>query len=89
MFLAAFTRFRVWNSNEDLNMSATFLRLAVAVLRRTQKTGIIIIILFFFFYSCCSHLQHKACVKRSFHFSFLDSRQDSFDGGSARRKAAT
>jgi hypothetical protein len=42
-------------------------------------------------YYCCPHLEHRASVKRFFHFSFLilDSRWDSLDRGSARRKAAT
>jgi hypothetical protein len=42
-------------------------------------------------YSCWSHLEHMAFLKRfvSLQFLTLDSRWDSLDGGSARRKAAT
>jgi hypothetical protein len=42
-------------------------------------------------YSCCSHLKHRAYVKRFVSLQFLNFSQseDTLDGGSARRKAAT
>jgi hypothetical protein len=40
-------------------------------------------------YSCCSHLNHRASVKLSFHFSFLILVGRILERGSARRKAAT